>query len=178
MNRQIRRLFSGVVLIMAMVAGLADLRTRVLAGQAVMASGNTAPDFTLIDSNGSPVRLSAYIGKVVLLDFWATWCTGCKVEIPWYMEFQEKYQDRGLVSIGVAMDGEGWPLVKPYLAQHPINYPIVVGNADIAKSYGVASLPVTLLIDRRGRIADAHAGIVIKDAWEKAIRKLLAEPLE
>ena len=78
----------------------------------------------------------------------------------------------------MAMDAEGWPLVKPYLAQHPINYPIVVGNADIAKSYGVASIPVTLLIDRRGRIADAHAGMVIKDAWEKAIRKLLAEPLE
>ena len=68
--------------------------------------------------------------------------------------------------------------MKPYLEQHPINYPIVVGNADIAKSYGVASLPETLLIDRRGRIADAHAGMVIKDAWEKAIRKLLAEPLE
>ena len=83
MNRQIRRLFSRGALIMAIVVGSADSRTRVLAGHAAVPSRKTASDFTLIDSNDSPVRLSAYIGKVVLLDFWATWCTGCKVEIPW-----------------------------------------------------------------------------------------------
>jgi peroxiredoxin len=134
-----------------------------------------APDFTLSDSYGKPIRLSAYKGKVVLLDFWATWCTGCKVEIPWYMEFQKKYNRRGLRSIGVAMDDEGWKIVTPYLQKKPINYPIVVGDAGFAKTYNVESLPVTLLIDRHGRIADAHVGMVEKSAWERQIQALLRE---
>jgi peroxiredoxin len=134
-----------------------------------------APDFTLTDSNGKAIRLADYRGKVVLLDFWATWCTGCKVEIPWYMEFQKKYQRRGLSSIGVAMDEEGWDKVTPYLRQKPITYPIVVGDADLAKTYNVTSLPVTLLIDRHGRVADAHSGMVVKAEWEREIRALVAE---
>ena len=134
-----------------------------------------APDFTLNDADGKPVTLSKYKGKVVLLDFWATWCTGCKVEIPWYMEFAKKYKRRGLASIGVAMDDEGWKIVTPYLKKKPINYPIVVGDANFAKAYNVESLPVTLLIDRHGRIADAHVGMVEKDAWEQEILTLLRE---
>jgi peroxiredoxin len=134
-----------------------------------------APDFTLNDSKGKPITLSRYKGKVVLLDFWATWCTGCKVEIPWYMEFQKKYQRRGLASIGVAMDEDGWKSVTPYLRKKPINYSIVVGDADFAKAYNVESLPVTLLIDRHGRIADTHIGMVEKAMWEQEIRALLTE---
>jgi cytochrome c biogenesis protein CcmG/thiol:disulfide interchange protein DsbE len=67
-----------------------------------------APDFALTDASGAPIALSSYRGRVVLLDFWATWCTGCKVEIPWYIDFQKKYARQGLSSIGVAMDDEGW----------------------------------------------------------------------
>ena len=134
-----------------------------------------APDFALTDSNGSRIALSQYKGRVVLLDFWATWCTGCKVEIPWYLEFQKRYEARGLSSIGVSMDEEGWPVVRPYLRAHPISYPIVLGNPDLVKPYDITNLPVTLLIDRRGRIADAHLGMVDKDAWEQEIRQLLAE---
>jgi peroxiredoxin len=134
-----------------------------------------APDFTLNDSNGKPITLSEYEGKVVLLDFWATWCTGCKVEIPWYMEFEKKYTRRGLASIGVAMDEDGWKAVTPYLRKQPINYPIVVGDANLAKAYNATSLPITLLIDRHGRIADAHVGMVVKSAWEQEIRTLLQE---
>jgi peroxiredoxin len=135
----------------------------------------SAPDFALTDANGFPIRLSSYRGRVVLLDFWATWCTGCKVEIPWYIEFQKKYARRGLTSIGVAMDEEGWQKVKPYLHEHPINYPIVLGNPVLTKPYEIASMPVTLLIDRAGRIADAHIGIVDKDTWENEIQQLLKE---
>jgi cytochrome c biogenesis protein CcmG/thiol:disulfide interchange protein DsbE len=134
-----------------------------------------APDFALTDAGGAPIALSSYKGRVVLLDFWATWCTGCKVEIPWYIDFQKKYAPQGLSSIGVAMDDEGWQKVKPYLEMHPINYPIVLGNPVLVKPYEITSMPVTLLIDRDGKIADAHVGMVVKDTWEKEIRQLLKE---
>jgi peroxiredoxin len=136
-----------------------------------------APDFALTDVNGRIVRLSDLKGKVVVLDFWATWCAGCKVEIPWYMEFQKTYQAKGLASIGVAMDEEGWDKVKPYLAEHPISYPVVVGTIDLLQgTFGLApSLPITLLIDRNGKVAESHVGMVKKGAFERDIQKLLHE---
>jgi len=136
-----------------------------------------APDFSLKDATGASVHLSGYKGHVVLLDFWATWCTGCKTEMPWFMEFQEKYASKGLRSIGVAMDDEGWTLVRPYLADHPINYPVVIGNlALLQKTFGLdPSLPITLLIDRSGRIAETHQGVVDKAAFEQDIQRLLQE---
>jgi cytochrome c biogenesis protein CcmG/thiol:disulfide interchange protein DsbE len=134
-----------------------------------------APGFTLVDSTGAQIALSAYRGKVVVLDFWATWCTGCKVEIPWFMEFEEKYHRDGLRTLGAAMDDEGWPEVRPYISLHPISYPILIGNQSLAKPFGVASLPVTILIDRAGRIADVHRGIVDKGAWEAELQALLRE---
>jgi cytochrome c biogenesis protein CcmG/thiol:disulfide interchange protein DsbE len=132
-------------------------------------------DFTLRDSRGASIRLSHYKGRVVLLDFWATWCTGCKVEIPWYMEFQSKYKHGGLAVIGVSMDEDGWKSVKPFLKEHPISYSVVVGNTELAKLYGVDSMPMTLLIDRNGEIAASHVGMVDKDAFEGEIQTLLKE---
>jgi thiol-disulfide isomerase/thioredoxin len=134
-----------------------------------------APDFELGDSQGLPVELSSYRGKVVMVDFWATWCTGCKVEIPWFMEFERKYKNAGLETIGAAMDAEGWDKVRPYLERHPFNYRIVVGNDRVAKLFSITSLPMTLLIDRDGRIADQHVGMVDKDVWEREILTLLQE---
>src|SRR5258708_14060221 len=120
-----------------------------LASQTPPQLGRPAADFTLTHSAGSAVKLSAYKGKVVLLDFWATWCGGCKVEIPWYVEFQNKYGHDGLTAIGVSMDDDGWKSVKPFLEEHKLNYPVVIGNQDLAGRYGgTPSLPITLLIDR------------------------------
>ena len=133
----------------------------------------TAPNFTLSDSKGAAVRLSDYKGKVVLLDFWATWCHGCKTEIPWYMEFQNRYKDKGFSVIGVSMDEDGWKSVKPFIEEQKMNYAVVIGNEALAKLYAVDALPVTLLIDRNGKIAVTHAGLVEKDAFEKEIRALL-----
>jgi thiol-disulfide isomerase/thioredoxin len=134
-----------------------------------------APDFTLRDANGAAVRLKAFKGKVVLLDFWATWCAPCKLEIPWFIEFQEAYSPRGMSSIGIAMDDEGWKTVGPYLTEHPISYLIVTTDAKVAKGYRVTSLPVTLLIDRNGKIAARHDGLVDRAAFERDLRTLLDE---
>jgi peroxiredoxin len=133
-----------------------------------------APDFTLPGANGAAVQLSRYQGKVVLLDFWATWCHGCKTEIPWYMEFSEKYKKNGLVVVGVSMDDEGWKIVKPFLKEKKMKYPIVIGNDDLAKRYGLTEMPLTLLIDRQGKIALSHSGVVDKDAFEGELRTLLS----
>lgn len=136
-------------------------------------SRKSAPDFTLKNEKGVPVKLSDYKGKVIVLDFWATWCHGCKTEIPWYMEFQEKYQSKGLSVIGVSMDDDGWKSVKPYLEKNPINYSIVIGNPALAKIYGVEAMPVTLPIDRNGNIAATHSGMVDKASFEAEIQSLL-----
>jgi peroxiredoxin len=169
----LRRTFA--VALVAMCPLLAS-QTAPPLGQPTPQVGQAAPDFTLTDSTGSPVKLSAYKGKVVLLDFWATWCHGCKIEIPWYVEFQDKYRNDGLSAIGVSMDDDGWKSVKPFLQEHKLNYPVVIGDQDLAKRYGgLPSLPVTLLIDRNGRIAESHAGMVDKDAFEKKINTLLHE---
>jgi peroxiredoxin len=137
--------------------------------------GNPAPDFSLPDSSGAPIRLSAYKGKVVLLDFWATWCHGCQTEIPWYVDFQNKYRGAGLSAIGVSMDADGWKSVKPFLAEHKLNYPVVIGNDDLGAQFGLLNMPLTLLIDRDGNIAESHAGVVDKDSFEAKIRGLLQQ---
>jgi cytochrome c biogenesis protein CcmG/thiol:disulfide interchange protein DsbE len=80
-----------------------------------------APEFTLKDSNGTTVKLSDYKGKVVLLNFWATWCGPCKIEIPWFVEFEQKFKDQGFSVVGVSMDEEGWDIVKPYITDRKIN---------------------------------------------------------
>ena len=141
------------------------------------ASRKRTPPLSLKGPAGTSLTLSSYKGRVVLLDFWATWCTGCKLEIPWFMEFEKKYRGKGLSAIGVAVDDEGWSTVKTYLAEHPITYPVVLGDMDMMeKKFGLpASLPVTLLIDREGRIASTHAGVVEREKFDADIRQLLDE---
>jgi peroxiredoxin len=170
-----RRAYTGITLAAALVAVAPGSQPRVSAEVAAPAARPPALDFRLQKATGEPAKLADYKGKVLLLDFWATWCTGCKQEIPWFMEFQTKYKSRGLTSLGVAMDEEGWPIVTPFLKQHPINYPIVVHDEAFDKMFPITALPVTLLIDRDGRVADAHVGVVEKGTWEHEIQTLLQE---
>jgi len=133
-----------------------------------------APEFALQDSLGKTVSLKKYRGKVVLLDFWATWCHGCKEEIPWFAEFERKYSAKGLAVVGVSLDEEGWKVVKPFLASTDVPYRIILGDDPMAKKYGIASMPDTFLIDRKGRIAAAYVGMVDRKNIEANIQTMLA----
>ena len=135
-----------------------------------------APDFTRNDAAGNAISLSSFKGKVVLLNFWATWCGGCKVEIPWFIEFQRTYGNRNFVVLGVSLDDEGWKLVKPFIEEKKINYPVVIGDDKIAAQYGgFKSLPTTLIVDKSGRIVSARVGLVKKSDYENEIKTLLSK---
>jgi peroxiredoxin len=149
----------------------------------LVADRKAAPEFTLKDVNGATVKMSDYKGKVVLLDFWATWCGPCKIEIPWFIEFERTYKDRDFAVVGVSLDEDGWESVKPYIAEKKINYRVVIGDDDLSSKFGaiaingpVEALPTTMVIDREGRIAAAHVGLTAKGDFEKEIEKLLEAP--
>ena len=135
-----------------------------------------APEFILAGADGAEIRLSSYKGKVVMLNFWATWCTPCLAEIPWFVEFQRTHSARGLAVVGISMDEDGWKSVRPFMETQKINYPVAIGDEALAQKYGgIESLPETLLIDREGRIASRHVGIVAKGDYEKELIQILEE---
>jgi len=133
-----------------------------------------APAFALKDASGKTIDLKKFRGKVVLLDFWATWCHGCKEEIPWFVEFDRKYAGKGLRVIGVSMD-DGWNVLKPFLTTTKIPYRVVLGNEATAKSYKIESMPDTFLIDRKGNIAAAYTGMVDRANIEANIQQMLSQ---
>jgi cytochrome c biogenesis protein CcmG/thiol:disulfide interchange protein DsbE len=138
------------------------------------AKRNPAPPFTLKDATGKSFNLADYKGKVVLLNFWATWCGPCKLEIPWFIEFEKNYRDKGFAVLGISMDEEGWEVVKPYLDRAKINYRMAIGNDMMAQHYGgVESLPTSFLIDRDGKIAAVHVGLVSKGDYQTDIEQLV-----
>jgi peroxiredoxin len=140
-----------------------------------MPNRKPAPDFQLTDADGKDVRLAELKGKVVLVNFWATWCEGCQVEIPWFVEFQKRYGGEGLVIVGMSMDDDGWKSVRPWIKENNVNYSIVMSKPELAKQYGLQTMPLTVLIDRKGRIAASHCGIVNKAETESNISALLKE---
>lgn len=134
-----------------------------------------AAGFALKDSSGKTIKLKKFRGKVVLLDFWATWCTGCKKEIPWFSEFQRTYGAKGLAVVGVSMDEGGWNVLKPFLAETHVPYRMLLGDDSIAQRYGIQNLPDTFLIDRQGKVAAAYmAGLVDRADIEANIRAVLS----
>ena len=142
-----------------------------------MADRKIAPDFKVTDAAGKEVSLSEFRGRAVLLNFWATWCGPCKLEIPMLKGLQQKYQDGGLTVLGVSLDDDGWGVVRPYMTTAQFNYPILMGNEGLAKQYGGmdALLPTTLLIDKLGRIAALHVGLCSRSEYEADINAVLKE---
>lgn len=135
-----------------------------------------APEFSLRDLAGNTINLSDYRGKVVVLNFWATWCPPCRKEIPDFNELQKQYGDRGLQFIGIALDEEGIAVVKKWVDKNPVDYPVLIGDASIRASYGeMAAIPVTILVDRNGNIRTKYIGLRQKAIVESMIVPLLAE---
>jgi thiol-disulfide isomerase/thioredoxin len=114
---------------------------------------------------------------VVLLDFWATWCDPCRLEIPWFIDLQRKNKDKGFEVLGVSMDEEGWQVVKPFMRDVGVNYRVLIGNDQTTEMYGgVDALPTTFLIDRQGKIAAVHVGLASRKDFEDGVEQLLQAP--
>ena len=132
-------------------------------------------DFTMKDVNNRNVKLSSFKGKVIMLDFWATWCEPCKVEIPWFNEFQQKYGPSGLQIIGISVDDSAEQL-KPFIEKLKMNYIVLqgLGRDDVQDAFGpLVGVPITVMIDRQGRICGKHAGLTSKSIFEREIKALL-----
>lgn len=132
-------------------------------------------DFTLQDQTGADVNFEAFRGKVVLLNFWATWCGPCKIEVPWFVEFVEEYADDGLVVLGLSID-DTVDKIQSFVVEYDVNYPMLVGlgREDFQEAYGpIWGVPMTFFIDRDGTVCRTHAGIATRDEFEQDITDLL-----
>jgi thiol-disulfide isomerase/thioredoxin len=148
------------------------------AKKAKKSSAKPAPEFSLKDADGKTVHLSDYKGKVVLLDFWATWCGPCKIEIPWFIEFQQKYGKDGLQVLGVFVE-DTLEKVKPYVVTMKMNYTILQGQdrEDVQDAFGpMFGIPVTAVVSRDGKLCVKHTGLTSKDTFENEIKSLLDVP--
>ena len=174
------------VLIVGLVAGMLAISSScsnsssahsTAAAQSAHSDRKLAPDFTLKDENGSSVKLSDYRGKGVLLNFWATWCGPCGIEIPWFTEFEQQFKARGFAVLGVSMDEDGWKVIRPYISERKINYRVVLGNDSVGQLYGgVDSLPTTFIVDRDGKVAYVHVGLAGKNEYLNEIQTVLGAP--
>lgn len=135
-----------------------------------------APAWRLQDLAGKPVTSAQFKGKVVVVDFWATWCPPCRAEIPGYTELQKKYADDGLVIVGISLDQAGPEVVKSFAEKFGINYPLVMADEKVAAAFGgVEAIPTTILIDRNGQIRDRKEGAEETSEYEKKIASVLRE---
>jgi peroxiredoxin len=136
--------------------------------------GAQAPDFALASLDGSKVKLSDYRGKAVLLNFWATWCSPCRVEMPWFEDLQKQYGKDGLVVLGIAMDDSEPAKIAQFASELGVNYPVLMGTDQVSDDYGsVQYLPTTFYIGRDGLIVDKMTGLLDRKDIEEAVKKAL-----
>ena len=139
-----------------------------------LTTSSLAPDFTLDSLDGKAMRLSDFRGKTVLLNFWATWCGPCKIEMPWFVEMQNQYAAQGFQIIGVAMDDASKEDIAKFAKDMGVNYPILIGKESVGDEYGgVPALPESFLIGRDGKIVDKILGLRGKAEIEDSIKKAL-----
>lgn len=133
-----------------------------------------APHFSLPNLKGKAVRLSDFRGKVILLNFWATWCPPCREEIPRFIELYNQYRGHGFQMIGVSLDTVGPAVVEEFARKYGINYPILIANEEVVEEYGgVRGIPTTFVIDRQGKVFQKYTGYREKETFERVLRGLL-----
>ena len=137
------------------------------------AKGQPAPDWQLAGFDGKPIKLSDFKGKVVVLNFWATWCPPCRKEIPTLVALQKDYSAQGVVVVGVSLDQGGSAVVQSFASKMAIEYPIAIGNEELAAAYGVQAIPTTFIIDRAGNVIGEHQGDTGRAALEADIKASL-----
>lgn len=152
---------------------------QVSAAFGVGSSSATAPSFELTTLSGIPVSNEQLRGKVVLVNFWATWCPPCRLEMPGFQSVYDRRKGQGFVVLGISTDASGSDHVRRYLEEHNITYPVAMASGGVAQRFGgVNVLPSSFLIDRNGRIRHEVRGIFVSTALEPAVNRLLAEPVE
>lgn len=164
-----------LVVASALVTALVVLPSARLAAAGCGAPREATLDFTLQSLTGEDVRLSDFAGKVILLDFWATWCAPCKVEIPWFIDFYDRYQARGLQVLGVAVEDSA-DAIRPYAERMGMTYPVLLGEGrdDVLEAYQpMPGLPTTFIIDREGHVCTVHTGLGDREEFEAQIEALL-----
>jgi len=171
-----------ITVTLMLVAGRHAAQNRAAGGQLAPGrspKGATAPDFELKSTDGKVVRLSEYRGKAVLLNFWATYCGPCKIEMPWFVDIQKQYGGQGLQIIGVSMDDDAEKNVGKigdFARQMNVNYPILLGNDKVGDAFGgIDGLPTTFYVGRDGKIVAAVVGLVSHGEIEDNVKKALAE---
>lgn len=142
--------------------------------RAIASTLDKAANFTLKDIDGKTVKLSDFKGKIILLNFWATWCGPCKRELPDLISLYTTYKKKGVVFLGIALDEQGVSIVKPFVQKYKINYPILLGGYEVAQAYGgVSAIPTTFFIDVRGMIKKMLVGMQTKKAFEDELKALM-----
>lgn len=144
---------------------------------AALRVGQTAPNFKVITTSGQPVSMDNYRGYVLAIDFFTTWCPPCKASIPHLVEMNRKYGKQGLQILGQSMDEDGERAVKAFIAEYRINYPVALAPEQIQLDYGIVSVPVMYIIDKKGKVAEVYRGFSdeIGHSMENLVKKLLAE---
>ena len=151
-----------------------DAREHAAGGGGSASGKGNAPNFVLTTSSGKEIELQKLSGKVVVVNFWATWCGPCRAEIPGMLEVYAKYKEKGLEIVGISLDQSGWRVINPFVERMNITYPVVWDRGEVAQAYGgIQAIPTTFIIDREGNVVKRHMGYLSREAFEQVLQQYI-----
>jgi len=166
--------FWGALVLIVAVFGCGGETSHVEDMAADTNAGNKMPDFVLPNLEGEMIPSSDLSGKVVLIDFWATWCPPCRLEVPHLIELHDSYKSQGFEILGIALDNQGAEVVEPFVRENGITYPIVIGNPEVVMAFGgLTGIPTAIMVDRSGNMVKKYVGYTEKAVFEEDIKRLL-----